>query len=211
MPPKDVKLRCPYCRHAGVFHPSEQSLDAGWLEQRRRTDGIVENIQCGAGIRICPNPDCRGIILVHVEGGKLVSSLPSELIDFDATALPQAILSSIEEALKCHAAGAYKASALMIRRVLEEVCKDKGATGGNLKDRLSKLSTSIIIPSELLAAADELRILGNDAAHVEAQAYDDIGIDESGLAIDMAKEILKATYQYASLVERLKALKKVAR
>lgn len=99
----------------------------------------------------------------------------------------------------------------MIRRVLEEVCKDKGATGGNLKDRLSKLSTSIIIPSELLAAADELRILGNDAAHVEAQAYDDIGIDESGLAIDMAKEILKATYQYASLVERLKALKKVAR
>jgi hypothetical protein len=56
--------------------------------------------------------------------------------------------------------------------------------------------------------ADELRLLGNDAAHINAKDYDKIGPKESQLAIELAKELLKAVYQYASLVDRLKALKK---
>lgn len=66
------------------------------------------------------------------------------------------------------------------------------------------------MPPELLAAADELRLLGNDAAHIEAKAYDAIGPEESELAIELAKELLKAVYQYSSLVSRLQALKKPA-
>jgi len=37
--------------------------------------------------------------------------------------------------------------------------------------------------------------LGNDAAHVEAKAYDNTGKDEAELAIELAKELLKAVYQ----------------
>jgi len=59
-----------------------------------------------------------------------------------------------------------------------------------------------------LGAADELRLLGNDAAHVEAKAYDAIGSAEAALAIELAKELLKAVYQYSALVTKLKALKK---
>jgi len=115
---------------------------------------------------------------------------------------------TLEEAIKCHAAECYKASALMVRRVLEELCLDKGATGADLKLRLRALGETALIPKELLDGADQLRILGNDAAHVEARAYDAIGKDEATLAIDLAKELLKAVYQYTSLVERLKALQR---
>jgi len=96
----------------------------------------------------------------------------------------------------------------MVRRLLEELCSDKGLTGNDLKARLAALGQSVVIPQELLTAADELRILGNDAVHVEAKAYDAIGPNEAMLAIELAKELLKAVYQYSSLVSELQALKK---
>jgi len=139
---------------------------------------------------------------------KEMAHFPPEVIDFDATNLPPAILASLEEAIKCHAAGCYRAAALMVRRTLEELCDDKNAGGNNLKSRIAALSAVAVIPGDLLSAADELRILGNDAAHIEAKDYDKIGEIESELAIELAKELLKAVYQYTSLVARLTALKK---
>lgn len=147
-------------------------------------------------------------VVKYDDGGN--ESYPPEVIDFDATNLPQDILSSIEEAIKCHSAGCFRASALMVRRTLEELCDDKNAAGNNLKARIAALSSVAVIPAELLNAADELRILGNDAAHIEAKDYDKIGKEESELAIELAKELLKAVYQYTSLVARLTALKKRA-
>jgi hypothetical protein len=140
--------------------------------------------------------------------GAVVASYPPETIDFDATGLPVTIKESLEEAIKCHAAGCFRASALMIRRTLEELCQERSATGGTLKARLSALSSRVVIPSELLDAADELRLLGNDAAHVEAKDYDDVGKQEVEAALLLAKEILKGVYQYSNLVKSLRALKK---
>jgi len=63
----------------------------------------------------------------------------------------------------------------MIRKTLEEICIDKGATGGNLYKKIQDLSTKILIPKELIEAMHELRLLGNDAAHIEAETYNNIG------------------------------------
>lgn len=200
--PLVVKIRCPACRHAGAFNGYKNVYDIQWSNDNAYYEY--------AGMRKCPNPDCGALVFVawNASNGKDVTVFPSELIDFDATSLPPKLLSSLEEAIGCHAAGCYKASALMVRRVLEELCEDKQAVGKNLKDRISSLKSVAVIPSELINAADELRILGNDAAHVEAKDYDQIGKNESELAIELAKELLKAVYQYANLVSRLKALKK---
>ena len=54
----------------------------------------------------------------------------------------------------------------------------------------------------------ELRLLGNDAAHIEANTFEQIGKEELEISIDFTKEILKAVYQYESLLERLRSLKK---
>ena len=96
----------------------------------------------------------------------------------------------------------------MIRRTLEELCEDKGANGANLKERIAALRANVVLPSELFAAMDELRLLGNDAAHIEAKVYDSIGKEEVDLGLLLTKEILKAVYQLDDLVKRLQALKK---
>jgi hypothetical protein len=214
LPATQVNLRCPVCRHAGVFNGIFNCVDAVWSEVRiaRRTSTRREKItvQTGrAGLRLCPNAACGALVFVAVDlnTGKIVS-FPQETIDFDATNLPDGILESLEEAIACHAGGCYRASSLMVRRVLEELCDDKGAIGKDLKARIAALGThSAMVPKELLAAADELRILGNDAAHIEAKSYNDIGENEATLAIDLTKELLKAVYQYGALVDRLRKLK----
>jgi Domain of unknown function (DUF4145) len=202
-----VSFRCPHCRHAGAFNGLPDCKDVSWQERKSKGDRVSVTAYT-AGVRRCPNGECQSLVFVILSGGRLSQSFPPEVIDFDSTSLPDPILASLEEAIKAHSAGCFKASALMIRRTLEEVCKDKNATGRDLKARLASLSGSIVVPQELLDAADELRLLGNDAAHVEAKAYDAIGPDEAALAIELAKELLKAVYQYASLVAKLKALKK---
>ena len=96
----------------------------------------------------------------------------------------------------------------MVRKTLEELCKDRGAEGGNLKARIASLEGKVVLPRELLEGLDDLRLLGNDAAHIESQTYDRVGKNEVELAVDLTKEVLKAVYQYAGILARLKALKK---
>lgn len=205
-----VNLRCPHCRHAGAFHGFDNCHDLIYNPVQSRVGTNIKTDYDRAGLRRCPNPECRKLVFVMEAQTKAVDAFPPERIDFDATALPPKILASLDEAIACHSASAYRACALMVRRVLEELCEDKSATGNNLKARIAALKTVAVIPDELLTAADELRILGNDAAHVEAKDYDAIGKDEAQLAVDLAKELLKAVYQYNSLVTRLRALKKAS-
>lgn len=202
-----INLRCPHCRHEGVFARSSNVADFSWSWPERMPTGHTVQRQASAGARVCPNQECRGLILFQRDP-RTLETFPPESIDFDATALPTRILESLEEAIACHSAGAYRATALMVRRVLEELCEDREATGKNLKDRLGNLGANVVVPKELLDAADELRLLGNDAAHIEAKSYDEIGEPEASLAVELAKELLKAVYQYQSLVDRLRGLKK---
>lgn len=204
----NLNIRCPHCRHEGVFGRSPNVSDFSWSWPERQASGQTITRQGSAGARVCPNLDCKGLVLFEKDPRNL-HTFPPETIDFDATALPERILSSLEEAVSCHAAGAYRATALMVRRVLEELCEDREATGKDLKARLTNLGTNVVVPKELLDAADELRLLGNDAAHIEAKSYDAIGQEEAGLAVELAKELLKAVYQYQSLVDRLRGLKKL--
>lgn len=198
-----VTLRCPSCGHNGAFHGLPQVNDGSWAQNTTTGHTTFQG-----GVRKCPNLNCNAAVFVVLGTGRPIKTFPPETIDFDATNLPENILATLEEAILCQAAGCHKATALMVRRVLEELCKDKAANGNNLKERLANLQKVAVLPQELLEAADELRLLGNDAAHVEAKEYDAIGKDEADLAIALAKELLKAVYQYANLVQRLKDLKK---
>jgi hypothetical protein len=79
---------------------------------------------------------------------------------------------------------------------------------GNLKERIKALGTKVVLPTELLDGLDDLRLLGNDAAHIESNEYDKVGQEEVEIGIEFAKEVLKAVYQYSALLNRLRALKK---
>lgn len=194
-----VRLRCPRCRHQGTFEPPPGA---------DLHDGKAPHDATFYLVRRCPNTNCHAVVFVMSSLlGQIKESLPAETLDWDATNLPDEIKETLEEAVLCYSSACYRASAIMARRTLELVCDDQGATGSNLKNRIQALGDNAIVPARLFAALDNLRLLGNDAAHVEAKDYLKVGADEAHLALDVAKEVLKAVYQYDDLVARLEALK----
>lgn len=171
----------------------------------------VDDLSLGGGYRTgqrrCPNPECMAHVFV-VRHGPVAFSYPAAKLDFDPTGVPEAIRLRLEEAITCHANQCWIAAAMLVRRTLEELCDDRGATGKSLNDKLEGLKAKIVIPAELLEALHHLRLLGNDAAHIEAKTYATVGEAEVEIAIALAKEILKSCYQYRDMLGKLKALQK---
>ncbi len=202
-----ISMRCHTCKQRGTFESMKvQDL---YLE----TDEVLGNLRIIyiLGQRRCPNPKCRAHVFIIYEKNalkQLVATYPAERIDFDSTDIPESILASLEEAITCHANQCFVAAAIMVRKTMEELCRERGATGANLKERIQQLGKKVVLPQELLNSLDDLRLLGNDAAHIESQNYDKVGKEEVEVGIEVTKEVLKAVYQYTSLMKRLKGLKK---
>jgi len=196
-----MSLRCPHCKQRGTFDDYNNIHDVVLNDYG---PPVV------VGQRRCPNPECFGHVFVVHQAGKVLTSYPAERIEFDATNIPASVLNAFEEAITCHAQRCFIASAIMVRKTLEELCRDRAAAGGNLKERIRMLGGKIVLPSELLDGLDDLRLLGNDAAHIESQEFDKVGQEEVEVGIEFAKEVLKAVYQYSALLSRLRALKKAA-
>jgi hypothetical protein len=189
-----VSVPCPTCGHHGTFESigvNDIKVETTWLGQRR-----------------CPRPECYAHVFYIQKPGQAVETFPAQRIDFDKERIPEKVLKVFEEAITCHADKCYVASAMMIRRTLEQICEDKEASGDNLKKRIQALGHKILIPKELLQGMDVLRLLGNDAAHVEERVFAEVGKNEVEVSITFTKEILKAVYQYGHLLDALEGLKK---
>ncbi|MGH9014572.1 MAG: DUF4145 domain-containing protein [Acidimicrobiia bacterium] len=205
--PTVVTLRCPGCRQLGTFEGGPQHPDT--LDTGNATAGQGHFF----GIRRCPNLECHALIFVvghHEPGGgaRVVASYPPEVIDFDASELPPPVLASLTEAVTCHAAGAYRASVLMVRRTLEEVCDEQGAEGRDLHARIETLRDKAILPAGFLEGMHDLRLLGGDAAHIELRWFDQVDRGEAEDAIEILKFLLIALYQSDALMGRLAARKR---
>ncbi len=200
----NVSGRCPACGEICSFLPISTIPDAYTQETAKHNNGQVFPI-C-VGVRMCPN--CHSHLFVAHSNGKLISSSPVQKIDFDSSEIPEDVKKLIEEAIICFGNECYTATAIMLRRTLEQVCSEKGCKGNNLHERLEDLKKHVIMSAELHEGAMTLKILGNDAAHVEAAAYMNIGKEEVEIALDVCKKILESVYQHSALVRKLKGLKK---
>jgi hypothetical protein len=192
-----ASLRCPGCRQLGVF-------------ERILVDDLVLPGGVLLGQRCCPNPECHAHVFLAYDATqrRVLVSYPAERIDFDPANIPPTILKPLNEAVTCHANACFVAAAIMVRKTLEELCHDRGAGGNDLKARIQSLQTKVVLPKELFDGLDDLRLLGNDAAHVESRVYDNVGQQEVEVALEFTKEVLKAVYQYSALLARLRSLKK---
>jgi hypothetical protein len=190
-----VAVRCPGCGHQGTF------LAVG-------INDLHVDPHTRVGLRKCPNSSCQTLLYYVSQNANLVQTFPFLRIDFDRTNIPPKVLSALEEAVSCHANQCYMASAIMVRKSLDLLCVERGASGSNLKEKIAALGAMILIPKELLDGMDDLRLLGNDAAHIESQVFDDVGEKEVEIGIEFTKEIMKAVYQYSNLLAKLKSLKK---
>jgi hypothetical protein len=160
------------------------------------------------GQRWCPNTSCyTHLFLIFDSEGKIRATYPAARIPFDTADIPPSVCAALEEAITCYANECFVAAAIMVRKSLEELCDAQNATGGNLKEKIEALSKTLLLPRDLLEGLDDIRLLGNDAAHVQSSAFKNVGQDEVALAIEFSQEVLKATYQYRRFVDRLRALK----
>lgn len=197
---RPVDVTCPVCGRHGSFE-SINNKDIGI-----GGDFCVSHRQC-------PHPSCLAYVLVIMDNrstsasAEVIECYPPQRIDFDASGVPSGIVNSFEEAITCHSNSCYVASAIMVRRTLEEICEEEGAEGGNLKARIKDLRDQVTLPKKLFEGMQDLRLLGNDAAHIEAWTYQNIGEEELEVAITFTKELLKAVYQYEELIGELKSLK----
>jgi hypothetical protein len=204
-PAVPMSLRCPSCRQNATLDPYTAAADM--QIESLPVDGRALVLVLAS--RHCPNPSCGAhIFVVARTDGTVLESYPAETIDFDSTDLPEGVVRAFEEAIKSHAQQCFTAAAIMVRKTLEEVCQDRGASGDNLRKRLQALGSVVVLPKALLDGLDDLRLLGNDAAHVESRVFTQVDREEVEIAIDVAKEILKATYQYNDLISRLADLKR---
>ncbi len=96
---------------------------------------------------------------------------------------------------------------LMLRKLLELVCLEKGATGYTLAAKITDLGKKGLIPPELVKVAEGLREFGNIGAHPEKG---ELSKDEIPIANALSNAILEYIYTAPYLVSLAESkLKKI--
>jgi hypothetical protein len=99
--------------------------------------------------------------------------------------LPKKVDESYREALRCSAAGAHIATAVMVRRTLEAIAREFSPNARTLAQGLKAMHEQGVISNELSHWGDELRFLGNIGAHPTE-------VEVTGLDAEEAVEFLDA-------------------
>jgi len=158
---------------------------------------------------------CSGPFLVEMavrsDAGDFME-LASERVLFPAerslsnATLPDLISKSYREAARAFAAGLYDACAIMCRKCLEALCAEKGIRGKDLASRLSSLQSAGTIDERLFRWADQLRLVGNDAAHDLSSITD---ANDARDTLEFVEAILTYVYvlgtRFEEFVQRRKA------
>lgn len=119
-------------------------------------------------IAFCPK--CESVFL-HAAATSEPSGSPYEAMLFptsnrrDVPGLPEPVHRTFRSAQSCFDTGNFEPCVVMSRKCLEAVCAFLGEADGPLAARLRGLRASGRIEAKLYEWADELRLVGNDAAH----------------------------------------------
>jgi hypothetical protein len=169
--PENIDLFCPHCNvmvEARV--EASATAESSFLKGEDATEGMHWQ-QC-YDTALCPR--CLGPFLIKrrmtfVEGS--LFGVEEEGVLFPAEAgmqidgVPEPIARAYQQAARAYRASLYEPSAIMCRKCLEGICENFKAQGRNLKEKLASLEKEGVIDTKLFQWADELRIVGNDAAH----------------------------------------------
>jgi hypothetical protein len=117
---------------------------------------------------------CDGVFLVESDFYEIpgevcapqgVSVLYPSDRNISTDGMPETASRAYGAACRSYQVGLYEPCVIMCRKCIEALCQELGAAKGNLKDRLESLRRNGHIDQKLLTWADELRLIGNDAAH----------------------------------------------
>jgi hypothetical protein len=116
--------------------------------------------------------------------------------------IPEELRREHREAQSCFNADAYTATVVMVRRALEGVCSHHNITATNLVRALEEMERQGLIEGRLLEWAQELRVLGNQAAHFTGRP---VARQDAQDALELAEALLDYLYLFTG---RFNAFKK---
>lgn len=100
--------------------------------------------------------------------------------------IPVVIRRPHDSAVSCFETANYEPCAIMCRKTLEAVCQVLGEKAGPLNARLRRLRDAGKVEERLCIWADELRIVGNEAAH--------------GLSLNISKEDARDCLEFVDAI-----------
>lgn len=149
---------CPHCLTRVAFSPIKETSIADLV--------LISYWLCH---RMCPNPECRGYVLLIVQNNKIVDMYPPLPVREGRPELPKAVVSPYRE--EYDEAGRVlrispKASAALSRRTLQHLIREEaGIKKANLSLEIDELIKTAGLPSQVNEAVDSIRVIGNFAAH----------------------------------------------
>ena len=151
----------------------------------------------------CPN--CRGPVIIRQSGTKTIQYYPLSLPEKSDKRIPEKIRRDFDEAKQCFSIEAYRASATMTRRALQNTCIDKGATkGAKLLKQINELALKGIITSDIKEWATVTRWIGNDAAHPDSPEVD---VEEAESIIALTEQLLSVIFIAPAIAEERKKIR----
>lgn len=109
-----------------------------------------------------------------MEGRPILPTVyPPRASDYAPLGVAEQLARDMREAEDCYSAGHYYAAALVGRRVLQVAARLEIGERKNLKAEIDALPPDRV-PNALKAAAHEIRLVGNDAAHADEVTAEDV-------------------------------------
>jgi hypothetical protein len=118
-----------------------------------------------------------------------------------SSAVPKKLQECFLEARTCYEARAYTASAIMCRRSLELLAVERGVAEKNLAQSLLKLKDNGDIDQRLYDWCNQLRLVGNEAAH--GVGSDTSQADAKDMT-DLAEAIIDYVYVFQARYEEFR-------
>lgn len=123
---------------------------------------------------------------------------PQSSIDY--VGVPENIKTAFEAALKVKNIDTA-VCALSLRRVLEAICKERGAKGKNLERMIDDMISHQILPQMFVDACWIIRQLGNSAAHGDSRVFSMYQIDQTILFV---QNIINYLYTLPVKIKKLR-------
>ena len=202
-----MSLAITQCGHCG--NKSCMEVVTSYDATRSFTDPFGDTYDAGDVWELVLCPVCSGINLRQVnvhwgaepEIGRRAARVVYPSTGKSFAGLPPAIDSAYHAALKVRHVDA-NAFAVLLRRVIEGVCLDRGASGRNLYDQLNDLAKKGEIPVQLAEMAHQLRLFGNIGAHF---GEEDVTCADAALLDDLCGAVLEYVYVAPGWLDKLKS------
>jgi hypothetical protein len=151
---------------------------------------------------VCKNPT---IISEYISANgqpiicpEIAYEFPTTNVHFDG--VPENISTAFDSAIKTK--GIDRAICILsLRRTLEMICKEKGALGKDLKEKIADLISKKILPEMMTDACWIVRQSGNDAAHADDTVFTEREVDE---IIEYVSTVINYLYSMPVRIARLK-------